>query len=236
VSTDQFNSLSVPCPTEYISVSTIAVQSAYITSVESVISKHIYFESGFNELDSLTNSFVTNLVLKFVNGFRELKDALLGLDENEDELIKMKINSVLFMTDNYYKNKIVHLKKSEVRLGEVLDIEEARSILIPQRCRSSYDELMAQIKIIKNKYKSLMSGLDYNNIKKENWDYTVVKYNEVRQEIDKNMNAFASIRDAFIFGKDLSMCEGSTNTNEKLLVSTFIFLIYELFCIFIVFK
>lgn len=226
MSLTQFNSLGVPCPVEYISTYTLSVQTAYVTSCECMISSNNYIKTGISEIDSqTTNVTSTNLVTQIDDGLKGLEDLLDGLQANQDQETKAKFDSVVYMTNNYYKKTDAVVKDSGVKLGEVTDIKCAQSTLIAQRCESSYSSFMTDSDNLKSKYISQTSSIDINNINPKSWETLTKRYYEAREEIIDKPNVYASIRDTFMYGSGINLCTGSGNLDEKLLVRT-IFIIF----------
>lgn len=219
LSPHHFNCLGVPCPVEYISTYTLSVQTAYVTSCECMISSNNYIKTGIYEIDSPSNDAVTNLEIKVDDGLKSLEDMLDGLQTNQDQEMKAKFDSVVYMTVNYYKKKDAVVKDSGVKLGEVEDIKCAQSTLVAQRCESSYSCFISESDNLKSKYISQTSSIDINNINRKSWATITKRYYEAREEIVENSNVYASIRDTFMYGSGINLCTGSANTDEKLLVS-----------------
>jgi len=211
--------LDVPNAYEYVTYYTLSVQTSYITSVECVQSSNYCIQSGFTELDSASsNSSVANLNTQSKNSVESFENMESNLQNDVDKDAQDKLNAVLFMTANYYK-KNATVEKSETKLGDVTEVKQAQSILTTRRCESAYVNFMNDSNTIKTKYASKTSNTD--NISRNEWATQVKQYYDAREMIVNKTTAYASIRDAFLFGSGISLCDGSSNFDQSLLVSKY---------------
>jgi len=146
-----------------------------------------------------------------------------------------KINAVVSMTVNYYQKKEVTVEKTETKLSEVTEVQQAQSILTARRCESSYINFMNDATTIKTKYNSETST-STGNIDTNQWATLVNQYYDARESIVTKTNVYASIREAFLFGSGINLCDGSANTDKtdkSLLVSKYYFSPFNSFALFI---
>lgn len=216
---DSFDNLGVPDAQEYVSQLQLSVQSSYITSVECMLSSNHYIQSGFSEIDSSSNNLEENLVTKFKDGFSSMENMMLGFQQTDEEKESQdKINAVVSMTVNYYQKKDVTVEKCETKLSEVTEVHQAQSILTARWCESSYIDFMNDVTTIKTKYTSGTSGTsDADKMNTNQWATQVNQYYDARESIINKTNVYASIREAFLFGSGINLCEGSANTDQSLL-------------------
>lgn len=193
-----------------------------------MLSSNNYIQSGFTEIDSSSNDIATNLITTFKNDFGSLENMIFGLQSDVDKESQDKLNSVLYMTTTYYQTKQVTVQKTETTLGQVTEIQQAQSILTARRCESEYIKFMDDITTIKSNYSSGQTSAD--NINNDQWATLVKQYYDARQTVVSNTNVYTSIRDAFLFGSGINLCEGSQNTDQSLLVSKYCFLFFKFIC------
>lgn len=193
------------------------MQTSYITSVECMLSSNFYIKSGFAEIDSKTNDIVSNLVMIFENGMKGLGDMFTGLQSDLETDMKNQLDSVLYMTAKYYMKQDITVEESDLNLGSATDVTCAKSKLTAQRCQSSYTSFMSEIDTLKSKYTSESSST--TSVSDSEWASIVKNYYEARTEIDRKTNVYASIRDAFMYGSGINLCQGSAKKDQKLLVS-----------------
>jgi len=186
-----------------------------------MLSSNNYIQSGFIEIDQDSNDIATNLITQFKNGIGNSKNMMLGLQTDLDKDVEEKLNSVLYMTASYYQKKEVTVKKTETTLGEVTDIKQAQTILTARRCESDYMAFMNDIATVKSQYSSGQSSS--NNINKNQWASLVKQYYEARETIICKTNVYTSIREAFLLGSGINLCEGSSNFDQSKLVSKYYF-------------
>ncbi|XP_015366133.1 PREDICTED: uncharacterized protein LOC107163297 isoform X2 [Diuraphis noxia] len=216
ISPDCYNNLGVPNAFQYVSLYVLSVQSSYITSVECMRSSNYYIKSGFSEIDSVSNDLESNLIMQYNEQSGSIENMMLNLQQNDVEKESQdKLNAVLYMTANYYQKKDVTVKKSEAKLSEVTEVLQAQSTLTAKRCESSYTEFMNDATTIKSKYTSKTSSTDNTN--SNQWDTQVKEYNEARENVVSNTNIYASVRDAFLFGRGINLCDGQANIDQSLL-------------------
>jgi len=217
---------------EYVSQYTLSVQTSYITSVECMLSSKNYIQSGFSEIDSSSNDILTNLMTLFKNGFGNIENMINGLQQTDVEKESQeKINAVISMTVNYYQKKEVTVEKSETKLSEVTEVQQAQSILTARRCESSYINFMNDVTTIKTKYTGETTNT--NNINTNQWATLVKQYYDARESIVTKTNVYASIREAFLFGSGINLCDGSAKTDQSLLVSKYYFSPFNSFALLI---
>lgn len=183
-----------------------------------MLSSNYYIESGINEIDSASNDILTNVISQIESGFQSIKDMLSSMENDLDQEVKKKYDSVVFMTINYYKKQETNVQKVETTFGDMTDIKCAQSLLIARRCQSSYTEFMTEIEMTKEKYIQSMSSINLNQISQNQWATVINNYDEARKEVLNKTNLYSSIRDAFLYGNGISICQGSANTDAKLLV------------------
>lgn len=186
-----------------------------------MLSSNHYIQSGFSEIDSSSNNLEENLVTKFKDGFSSMENMMLGFQQTDEEKESQdKINAVVSMTVNYYQKKDVTVEKCETKLSEVTEVHQAQSILTARWCESSYIDFMNDVTTIKTKYTSGTSGTsDADKMNTNQWATQVNQYYDARESIINKTNVYASIREAFLFGSGINLCEGSANTDQSLLVS-----------------
>lgn len=184
-----------------------------------MLSSNVYIKSGFSEIDSSTNDIISNLVMLFEDGMKGLDSMFSGLQNDLDKDMKDKLDAVLYMTVKYYKSQSSTVEESDLELSSVTDIKSAQSILTAQRCESSYTNFMTEIETLKSTYTSQSSSTDYSSVSDSEWATIVQKYSEARVEIDRKTNVYSSIRDAFLYGSGIDLCQGTANTDQQLLVS-----------------
>lgn len=227
--------MGVPNAVEYISHYITSVQTAYLTSVECMLSSNHYIKSGFSEIDSSSNDLLTNLITAFKDGFGNIDNMINGLQQTDAEKESQeKISAVVSMTVNYYQKKEVTVKKSETKLSEVTEVQQAKSILTARRCESSYINFMNDVTTIKKKYTSETTSTD--TIDANQWATQVKRYYDARECIVSKTNVYASIREAFLFGSGINLCDASANTDKtdkSLLVSKYYFSSFNSFALFI---
>lgn len=215
-----YGNVGVPYAIEYVSQYTLSVQTSYITSVECMLSSNYYIQSGFSEIDSSSNDMLTNLMSSFENGFGSIENMINGLQQTDSERESQdKINAVVSMTVNYYQNTDVTVEKTKKTIFEVTEIQQAKSILIARRCESSYINFMNDVTTIKTKYSSETTST--NTIDANQWDILVQQYSDARESIVNKTYVYAAIREAFMLGSGINLCDGSANTDQSLLVSKY---------------
>lgn len=225
--------MGVPNAGEYVSHYTLSVQTSYVTSVECMLSSNHYIKSGFSEIDSSSNDLLTNLITAFKDGFGNIDSMINGLQQTDAEKESQeKINAVVSMTVNYYQKKEVTVEKSETKLSEVTEVQQAQSILTARRCESSYINFMNDVTTIKTQYTSGTTSTD--TIDANQWATQVKQYYDARESIVSKTNVYASIREAFLFGSGINLCDGSANTDKtdkSLLVSKYYFSSFNSFAL-----
>lgn len=217
--------MSVPDLNECILIHTLSVQTAYITSVECLLSSNYYIQSGFNDIDNGSNNVANNSTLKISSGVEGIEDMLSNLQCDLDQEIKSKLDAVLFMTVNFYKKQDLVVPKTNIQLGDLTDIIDAQSVLVAQRCQSSYFDYMTEIETIKERYVTEISIMDYKHFNLEDYQIIVNEYNKANEEVLNKTSVYAGIRDAFMLGSGIDVCQSSSNFDEKLLVGNYFFLL-----------
>lgn len=182
-----------------------------------MLSSNLYIKSGFTEIDSKTNGFFSNLVTMFENGMKDFEDMFTGIQSDIETETKNKLNSVLFMTTKYYMKQDVTVEESDLSLGSTTDVTSAKSKLTAQRCQSSYTSFMSEMDTLKSKYTSESSSK--SSVSDSEWTSIVNNYYKARTEIDRKTYVYSSIRDAFMYGSGIDLCQGSAKKDQKLLVS-----------------
>lgn len=215
-----FDSLTVPCPNEYILYYSVSVQTAYVESVECMLTSNHYIKSGINEIDNNgSNDMLPNLMSKFKNGMEGLSNMISSIQSDHDQAIDEKFNAVVYMTNYYYKKKDITVNDPGTLLGDVKDVNAAESRLIARRCESSYTTFTSDIKTLKAKYTSQAS----NYVSKSEWQSVVNSYYSARVDMVNKTNIYSAIRDAHLHGLGINKCKGSANTDQKLTVSEVFF-------------
>lgn len=187
-----------------------------------MLSSNHYIESKFSEIDSFSNDLESNLMTKYDEESGSIENMMSGLQQNDvDKESQNKLNAVAYMTFNYYQKKDITVKKTETKLSEVTEVQQAQSILTARRCESSYIDFMNHVTTIKSKHTSESSSKDNTN--SNQWDTQVKEYYEARENVVNKTSVYASIREAFLFGSGINLCDGSgsANTDQSLLVSIF---------------
>lgn len=225
LSPDQFNNLGVPDFNECVSIHTLSVQTAFITSVECLLSSNYYIQSGFNDIDNGSNNVANNSTLRIRSGVEGIEDMLLNLQCDLDQEIKSKLDAVVFMTVNFYKKQDLVVPKTNIQLGDLTDIINAQSVLVVQRCQSSYFDYLTEMETIRERYVAEISIMDYKHFGQEDWLIVVKEYNEANEEVFNKSSVYASIRDAFMLGSGINICQSSSSFNEKLLVGHYFFIL-----------
>lgn len=198
---------------------TLTVQTAYVTSVESMLSSNYYIKSGITEIDNRSsNDLLAKLTAEFKDGVQGVDNIIKCLKSSQDEEIITKYNAVVYMTVNYYIKKDITVKDTGIKLGDATDVKNAESILVAKKCESSYTEFIEETKTLKQKYSSQSSQIDLKNINANDWSTKVKQCHEAKEEMVNKMYVYASVRDAFLFANGMSMCSNPANTDEKLLV------------------
>lgn len=185
-----------------------------------MLSSNYYIQSGFNEINQGSNDIATNLITTFKNGIGNSKNMIQDLQTDLDTDMKEKLNAVLYMTASYYQKKVI-VKKTEITLGEVTDIKQAHTILTARRCERDYKCFVNDIARVKSQYSSGQSNS--NNIDKNQWATLVKQYYEARETIINKTDVYTSIREAFLLGSGINLCEGSSNFDQSKLVSKYYF-------------
>lgn len=197
-----------------------------------MLSSNYYIESGFSEIDSSSNDMLTNLISLFENGFGSIENMINGLQQADCERESQdKINAVVSMTVNYYQKKDVTVEKTKKTLFEVTEIQEAKLILIRKRCESSYINFMKDVTTIKTKY--LSETTSTNTIDANQWAILVQQYWDARKSTVNKTYVYAAIREAFMLGSKINLCDGSANTDQSLLVSKYYFSPFKSFALLI---
>jgi len=201
-----------------------------------MLSSNHYIQSGFSEIDSSSNDILTNLITSFKDGFGNIENMIKGLQQPDYEKESQeKINAVVSMTVNYYQKKDVTVEKLETKLCEVTEVQQAQSILTARRCESSYINFMNDVTTIKTKYTSQTTS-STGTIDTNQWGTLVKQYYEARESIVTKTNVYASIREAFLFGSGINLCDASANadkTDKSLLVSKYYFPPFNSFALLI---
>lgn len=194
-----------------------------------MLSSNYYIKSGFSEIDSKTNDIVSNIIMTFEDGLKGLGDLFTGMQNDLETEMKSKLDSVLFMTSKYYMKQETTVEESDLSLSSATDVTSAKSILTAQRCESSYTSFMSEIDTLKSKYTSETSST--SSVSDSEWSSIVKNYYEARTEIDRKTNVYASIRDAFMYGSGIDLCQGAATKDQKLLVSHLLSLLKPTQCI-----
>ncbi|XP_050059018.1 uncharacterized protein LOC114121223 isoform X36 [Aphis gossypii] len=207
-----FEHLCAPNVIEFAMYYQLSVQTSFITSCECMLSSNYYIQSGFNEINQGSNDIATNLITTFKNGIGNSKNMIQDLQTDLDTDMKEKLNAVLYMTASYYQKKVI-VKKTEITLGEVTDIKQAHTILTARRCERDYKCFVNDIARVKSQYSSGQSNS--NNIDKNQWATLVKQYYEARETIINKTDVYTSIREAFLLGSGINLCEGSSNFDQS---------------------
>lgn len=217
--------MGVPSGYEFATQYKTSVKTAYLTSVECMLSKNMYIESGFASIDTRSlNS--QNVMTEVKSGIQSFNDLVSDLQINDYEKdAKATTDAVEYMTLNYYMKKDVLVKKLEVTLSTVTDIKQAEILLTASRCKSAYTKFENDATAIQKKYNDGSN----NNL----WDDQVKQYYEAREEIVNLQTVYTSIKDAFLLGNGISKCEGSAKPDQSLLVSQYYFTILNLQALFL---
>lgn len=184
-----------------------------------MLSSGYYIESGFNEIDSTSNDFLTDIVQKATSGIQELSSWYYGLNNDEAMEMQDKLNAMLYMTINYYKKKVT-VTQTYTTFGDVGDIKMAQQILIAQRCQSSYIDFMKKVEKLKAKYNSVPGYKNAVQMTQQEWKNIVKQYHDAQKELIKEMDVYASIKYAFLYGEGINLCTGSASFNKILMVRT----------------
>lgn len=217
-----FNTLTIPCPVEYISYYTVSVQTAYVESVECMLSSNNYIKSGIIEIDSASNDLLTNLITSIENGISDLVNGFVnGLQNNQDTEIKEKFNAVVYMTYYYYKNQNATPPNPNILLGDINDMTIAESRLVARRCESSYSTFISQMESLKTDYAytNQIVGAASSYVSKNDWQTIVKNYYNARVEVIHKTYVYSAIKSAHLYGMGINKCKGLTNSDQKLLVS-----------------
>lgn len=196
-----------------------------------MLSSNHYIQSGFIQIDKGSSDIETNLITQFKNGIGSIKNNMLGLQTDFDKDAEEKLHSVLYMTTNHYLKKEITVKKTETTLGKVTDIQQGRTILTARRCESDYFNFMKDIATVKSKYNSGQSST--NNINKNQWASLVKQYYKARETIICKTSVYISIREAFLLGSGINLCEESSNFDQSKLVSKYYFSFFNSFALLI---
>lgn len=183
-----------------------------------MLSSNYYIESGIYYIDCTSNCNLTNLLLEIEISIKSFIDMLLGLQNDQAQEIQSKLDSVVFMTVNYYKKQ--NLTVQNISLINLTDTTSVESVLVARQCESSYQEYMDEVEMMKQKYALEPSIMDFKHFSKEQWTTIVEKYNEANKEILHKTNVYVGIRNAFMFGNGIR--DESVNFDETLLVSKFL--------------
>lgn len=187
-----------------------------------MLSSGYYIQSGFNEIDSQSNDIVTDVVQKTESGIENIASWFNGLSDDEAKVIQDKLNAMLYMTVNYYQKKDVVVTKTETTLGDVGDISTAQTILIAQICQSSYIDFMKKVEELKSKFNGGPGYTDSVYLNQQEWNNIVKQYDDARKALAKEMDVYASIKYATLYGMGIDLCTGSASPDEKLMVCKFI--------------
>jgi hypothetical protein len=183
-----------------------------------MLSSGYYIESGFNEIDSPSNDIITDIIQIAESGLQETSSSF---DDDEEKEMQDKLNAMLYMTINYYKTDVT-VTKTDTKLSDVNDINTAQTILIAQRCQSSYIDFMKKVEELKTKFDNVPEYTNTVDITEQQWKIIVNQYNQVRKKLAKEMDVYASIKYAFLYGMGIDLCTGSASPDEKLLVRKFV--------------
>lgn len=189
-----------------------------------MLSSGYYIQSGFNEIDNPTNDVVTDIVQKTEIGLQGIVSWFNGLND-EAKVVQDKLSAMLYMTVSYYQKTDVAVTKTETQLGDVSDINTAQTVLIAQKCQSSYIDFMGKVEELKSKYDT---GSDYTDsvyTNQQEWQNIVKQYDEARNELVKDMDVYTSIKYAFLYGMGIDLCSGSASPDQKLLVCKLIIMV-----------
>lgn len=223
LSPDDYNGLEIPCAVEYISLYTLSIQSAYLATAESMLSAKHYMKTTFISIDSSTNTVLSNILEEAGAILQSIQFLLNGLQEDKDREIQEQLNSIEFMTSNYYMKRNIEVTNTEqVQIGDAEDMNDAKAIIFGRQCTSLYTQYMNDVDTVKMNYKNKMSNINYSNINNEDWKNIVNSYYESREEIiEKSSNVYASIKNAFMYSYDnqINLCTESINIDKKQLVS-----------------
>lgn len=183
-----------------------------------MLSANNYIKTGFVLIDEATDTSSEGLEADL----ESIQFLLNDLKKNQDEDINEMLNSVVYMTANYYLSSTIEVTDTKgVQIGDASD-DYVQSIILVRQSTSDYNEYMKSIDTLKTKYKSKLSNIDYTNINTENWKTIVDTYYEARNEIiEKSSNVYASIRNAFMYsyGDNINLCTESINIDKSQLVS-----------------
>lgn len=199
-----------------------------MTSFECLTSANYFVkfvQSAFSESDTsasavnISHSELMTSDLSENNALQGIDEMIQGLKNNEKKEWNERIDSVAFMTYTFYKKKDVNPTDSGVKLGNAADATTARTLLITRRFETFMDKFMGEIKEIQTFYDNNKIKVNENNVNQNEFSQLVWQYFRAREDIIKKTFVFSAIRDAFMHGSGINMCNGSAKLDEKLLVS-----------------
>lgn len=219
--------MALPCADEYISAYINSVQTAYITSVECLVSSNYYVNNIYSSIGESNGIPLVNISHSELLS-SDLSDTVQkGIDNilkslNNDETIEWneRLYAVAYMTSNYYSKNNVKPTDTRVQFGDAADATTAKTLLITREIEASMDEFISKTKLIKEFYINNKIKVDKNNVGQEEFSKLVMQYYRGREEVLSTTFAktFSAIRGAFIYGSGINACNGSPKTDDKLLV------------------
>lgn len=207
-----------------------SVQTAYMAAFESLRSANYYinFNCGLRvegENDNSSPLNISNSELMSLSSsdkiLRVIDDMIKGLKNDETTEWNKRISAVTFMTFNYYINKNCNPIESGVKFGDAPDATTAKTLLITRRLEEFMNEYMNSVNRIQKLYIKYKVDVNEGYVDKAEFSKLALQYAKGRAEILSKTykKIFRAIKDAFLLGNEICICNGPAKIDEQLLVS-----------------
>lgn len=206
------------------------MQTGYMVAFESLKTANYYVNSncvqrvvGENDKSSLGKTSTTELTSSNSSDkvLQVIDDMISGLKYDDTTEWSERLSAVTFMTFNYYIQQDSNQTDSGVKFGDAPDATTAKVLLITRRLEAFMNDFMCEVNGIQEFYNKNKININEDYIDQVEFSQLVSQYSKGRIELLSKTfkKIFAAIRDAFMLGNGICICNGTAKIDEQLLVS-----------------